>query len=342
VYILTAIDLFTKYAEAVPLRNKEVVTVARALVDVIMCRVGIPAQLLSDNGKEFENNMMREICRLLEIDKLRTTAYKASTNGAVERLHRTMNSMLGKVVSQNQRDWDERLPSVMAAYRASRHESTGYSPNFLLFGRENRAPVDLLWGAPDDDETFSSYDEYVDRKVELMRESYRLAREHLGVSAERNKHYYDMRVRPKVYKTGMWVYYYTPRRYIGRSPKWQKMFTGPFLVIREVGPVNVVIQQSRRSQPFVVHVDKLKLCLADTPQSWLTDTHDRVGDDPDDGPAPAEFAELLELIDAEVANPDTCVDDDIQQSADPGDPEETVSERPRRVIRRPRRFDDFV
>jgi len=200
-------DLFTKWGEAIPIRNKEAVTVARALLDVVFSRFGIPYQLLSDNGKEFDNLMMKEICRLLEIDKIRTTVYKASTNGAVERFHRTLNSMLGKVVSQNQRNWDEFLPTVMGAYRASRHESTGFSPNFLMLGKENAAPLDVVYGIPvGEEEHYESQDGFVDNRLKIMRESYRIARENLGCSAERAKKYYDMRVRPRQFSVGQWVY----------------------------------------------------------------------------------------------------------------------------------------
>ena len=85
---------------------------------------------------------------VLGIDKIRTTPYRASTNGAVEWFHRTLNAMLGRVVSENQLDCDVKLPGVMAAYRASRHDATGYSPNFLMFGRELRAPIDIVLGGP--------------------------------------------------------------------------------------------------------------------------------------------------------------------------------------------------
>jgi transposase InsO family protein len=104
VYILTVIDLFTKHAEAIPLRNKEAISVARALFDCVLVRYGLPLQILSDRGTEFENSVMSELCRLSGIDKLRTTAYKPSTNGGVERFHRTLNAMLGKVVRNHQRD----------------------------------------------------------------------------------------------------------------------------------------------------------------------------------------------------------------------------------------------
>ena len=148
-YILTGIDLFTKWAFAFPVRNHEAVTVAHVLVDRVFAVFGIPAQILSDRGAEFESKLMKEICGALDIEKLRTTSYKPSTNGCVERFHRSLNSLLAKVVSNNQRDWDEWLPSVLAAYHASTHESTGYTPNFLMFGREVRVPLDFAYEDPE-------------------------------------------------------------------------------------------------------------------------------------------------------------------------------------------------
>ena len=175
-------------------------------------------QIRSDQGNEVDSSLMREICRSYGIDKVRTTAYKSSTNGAVERFHRSLNSMLGKVVSDSQRDWVERLPYVMAAYRASRHEATGFSPNLLVFGREVRAPIDLVFGSPDDSPP-TNRAEFVERQESLYREAYSLMQRYLGEQAQRRKKGYDMRVRPAFFTVGTWVWYYSPRRYVGRSPK---------------------------------------------------------------------------------------------------------------------------
>src|SRR5207253_5891685 len=117
-------------------------TVAKILVEQLFSRFGIPSQLLSDLGGEFEGHLMRELCKALEIEKLRTSSYRPSTNGGIERFHRTLNSMLAKVMEENQRTWDEHVPLVLAAYRASKHEATGFTPNYLLLGREVRLPLD--------------------------------------------------------------------------------------------------------------------------------------------------------------------------------------------------------
>ena len=132
--------MFTKWTEAFPLRNKEAETVVKVLVEQVFTRFGTPLSILSDQGKEVDGRFVNEVCRLFGIEKVRTSPYKPSTN-EVERFHRTMNSVLAKTVAEHQKDWDIRLPFVMAAYRASRHEATGYSPNFLVLGREARAPL---------------------------------------------------------------------------------------------------------------------------------------------------------------------------------------------------------
>jgi len=178
--------------------------------------------------------------------------------------------MLGKVVKESQEDWDVQLPHVLAAYRASVHSSTGFTPNRLFLGRENRAPLDLVMNPPAD----ASYngqtvDDFVEKQQEIARESYQQVREHLRTNAERRKIAYDTHVRPREFEIGTWVWYHYPRRYQGRSPKWQRNFTGPYLIVRQIPPVNYVLQRTRASKPFVTHVDKLRKCFSETPVSWI-------------------------------------------------------------------------
>jgi transposase InsO family protein len=105
---------------------------------------------LSDRGPEFESAIIRELCRLIHVDKIRTTAYHAAGNGMIERFHRTLNAMIAKVVAENQKDWPDHIPVALAAYRATVHDATGFTPNKLVFGKENRLPVDLIYGPHSD------------------------------------------------------------------------------------------------------------------------------------------------------------------------------------------------
>ena len=116
-------DSFSKWTEAFPLRNKEAETIAKVLVEQVFTRFGAPLSILSDQGKEVDDRIVGEVCRLFGIEKLRTTPYKPSTN-QVEKFHRTINSILTKTVSEHKRDWDVRLSFAMAAFRASRHDAT--------------------------------------------------------------------------------------------------------------------------------------------------------------------------------------------------------------------------
>ena len=261
-YIVTVVDPFTKWVEAFPAQNKETATVARILVEQVICRFGVPLAILSDRGKEVDGQLMSEVCKLLCVDKMRTTAYKPSTNAAVVRFHRTMNSMLGKMIEENQRDCDTMLPYVMAAYRSSRHEATQYTPNYLMLGREVHAPVDIVYGRPQSP-VLSSYDDYADELQERLKRAYNFVRGHLKTAAERNKKYYDRRVRPQRYHVGDWVYAYQPRRLQVRQEKWCRRFGGPFLVTKIRGPVNLVLQRSKKAKPFCVHIDKVKPYEAD-------------------------------------------------------------------------------
>jgi len=212
-FILTLVDHFSKWAEATPLSNHTAPTVAKALMVHVFTRYGAPRQLLTESGPEFESILFAELMKHMGIDKLRTIAYRASTNGVVERFHRTLNSMIGKVVSETQRDWDERLPAVMAAYRASPHSSTGFSPNRLFLGRETQMPIDIVWGMPEEShEAARPVEEFVEKMRDDMEEMYELTRKQLRVAAERRKACYDIRIKKAEFNTGDWVWYYYPRR----------------------------------------------------------------------------------------------------------------------------------
>ena len=97
-YILTVMDHFTKCAEAFPIRDHKAHTVAKVLLDRLCSRFGMPEELLSDQGPEFESELVAEWCKVLGVRKIRTSPYRPTTNGILERFHRTLNEMIGQVV----------------------------------------------------------------------------------------------------------------------------------------------------------------------------------------------------------------------------------------------------
>ena len=99
-------EYFTKWAEAFPIRDHKVQTVVKILLHNVFSRFGMAEELLIDQGPEFGGELFLELCKALDIRKIRTSPYRTSINGMIERFHRTLNQMLGKVVNENQRDWD--------------------------------------------------------------------------------------------------------------------------------------------------------------------------------------------------------------------------------------------
>ena len=148
----------------------------------------------------------------------------------------------------------------MGAYRSSKHEATGYSPNFLMLGREVHAPLDLVLGVPGDANAVSSYDAYVAELQERLVEAYAITRKHLGVAAERCEKNYDLQVRPVELQVGQQVLFFYPRRrLVNTSPKWERFYQGPMTVLKQIGPLNYLVRKDPHSKPFVAHADKLKL-----------------------------------------------------------------------------------
>jgi len=146
IYILTILCAFSKFAIAIPLPNKSATTVTQALMEHVILKYGTPLSIHSDMGKEFMNSVLQQLCDELGIHRSHTTPYHARGNGAVERWHRSLNAMLGKIVATHQTDWPSHLPFVVNAYNTTEHSSTGFTPYFLLYGREQRTPVDIMMG----------------------------------------------------------------------------------------------------------------------------------------------------------------------------------------------------
>lgn len=145
-YMLVVSDYYTKWPEVFPLVDQKAVTVAEVLYSEVITRFGVPLVLHSDQGRNFEGSVMRELCRLLGMKKARTTPYHPQCDGLVERLNRTLLDLLAKHVNENQKDWDEWIPTVLMAYRLAKHSSAQETPFKLmcLGGRVGRDWM-LFW-----------------------------------------------------------------------------------------------------------------------------------------------------------------------------------------------------
>ena len=135
-YILVMSDHFTKWVEAVPIANQTAKTVAEAFVNEVVARHGVPCKILTDQGRNFEAEIMRQIFLLLGVEKLRTSAYHPQTDGQVERFNRTIKGILTAYVNKDHNEWDVHLALALFVYHNSVHSLSGVSPFRAVYGRE--------------------------------------------------------------------------------------------------------------------------------------------------------------------------------------------------------------
>ena len=142
-YILTLIDTATRWPEAVPLREIRTTDVASALFN-IFSRLGLPKQILSDNGQQLVSKAMSEVMEMMGIERKLSTPYHAQSNGMVERFNGTLKNMLQKLTVDKQNSWDKLIPAVLFAFREIPNTTTGYPPFTLMYGRQVRGPADII------------------------------------------------------------------------------------------------------------------------------------------------------------------------------------------------------
>ena len=229
-YAVVFIDYLTKWPEVFATPDQSSVTVARLLVERIVCRHGVPAELLSDRGATFLSKLMAEVYRLMGIRKVNTTAYHPQTDGLVERFNRTLTDMLAKTVDKQGSNWDERLPYVLFSYRTSLQESTKESPFFLLYGRDARLPTVEALSLPPNRQV-EDLNSYKGELVVGMAEAWSAAQTQVRKAQKRQKVQHDRHATDSRFQVGDRVYVYMPAEKRGKAYKFARPFRGPFRVV---------------------------------------------------------------------------------------------------------------
>ncbi|KHJ40561.1 integrase core domain protein [Trichuris suis] len=185
-YLLVVQDYFTKCLEAIPLKHQTAETVSRELTG-IFCHMGVPSVLHSDQGSNFESDLLHQVLRSFGVKKTRTTPFHPQSDGLVERANRSLLQMFQTYV-RNESQWEEHLPFLLYAYRTSRHASTGNTPFTLVFGRDLKAlPIVPTLQNP----WHYSIDNWSERLQHTMQRLQALAQEHLASASEQQKRAYD-------------------------------------------------------------------------------------------------------------------------------------------------------
>ncbi|CAI5685713.1 unnamed protein product [Oreochromis niloticus] len=268
-YVLVAMDYFTKWPEAYAVPDQSATTTAERLVEEMFARFGVPAELHRDQGRNFESKVFGEICQRLGVEKTRTTPLHPQSDGLVERFNHTLATQLAILTSRHQRDWDRHLPLVLWSYRTAVQESSQCTPAVLMFGRELRTPVDLMFGPPPEPEIDGGPEmDYYRRLRERLQVVHNYTRQAQASAGVRQKRAYDTKCRGEAFVPGDKVWVYCPVRKRGVSPKLCSHWQGPAEVVERLTEVVYRIRMPGPGRLVVLHRDRLAPYRPLAPGCW--------------------------------------------------------------------------
>lgn len=246
-YILSMVDDLTRFVEFAPMPDQMADTVARTLYENILFRYTIPKQIVTDNGANFVGSVFKQLCKMLGIKKLRTTAYHPQSN-IVERQHSSLANYLRNYSNHSQSNWDNFLRAAAHAYNNTKHCSTGFAPMEMLFGFVSETPSNLK-REPEPLYNHSDYCHELRYKLQL---AFNIAKKNLLRKKIKSKENYDKKVNVLNIEVGSRVLMKDP----ARTSKLSEVWIGPYGVI-EVGEVTASI--IRNGKVRKIHNNNLKL-----------------------------------------------------------------------------------
>ena len=245
-----------------PVPNQEVSAVAERLVDEVFHRFSPPEQLHLDQGCQFESNPIMDVCRLLHINKTRTTPYHPQCDGLVEHFNWTLLNMLATCTEDHPGDWEQHVRKVCMAYNMSIQSSTGFSPFYLMFGQQARLPIDLIYGTgPQVVENATSLKNRI-----LVSAAFDLVRRNVSQDHVYQNKLYDQKVHGQPFNTGDWVRLYLPVVGRGGSHKLNCSWKGPYTVMKKISDATYRVQNLQRRKDR--HFNRLKPCSKNIHLEW--------------------------------------------------------------------------
>ena len=262
-YILLIVDHFSRYAQGYATRSKCSKTAAKHLFNDFVLRFGIPGRILHDQGREFENKLFKSLEEYNGVIKSRTTPYHPMGNGAVERMNSTLLKMLRTLPETQKNRWHENVSKMLFAYNSTRHDTTGYSPFYVMFGREPVLPIDAIFGI--DEENFKKESQFVKRWKQEMNDAYKVVRENISQKKQAaEKHWGKNKLMATALQLGDRVLVKNVREK-GGPGKLRSYFEPDVYVITKVGGDGGVVYWIQKeglpkSEVRTVHRNLLKPC----------------------------------------------------------------------------------
>jgi len=254
-YILTVIDMATRYPEAIPMKTINTEEVVDKLFE-IYCRTGMPKRIHTDRGGQFTSELLNEVNRLLMIRHTMSSPYHAQGNSVVERLNGTIKTTLKKLAAERPKEWDRYISPLMFALRDSVHEGHGFTPFELLYGRSVRGPMQILkelWTKEDIQEETKDVYNYMIELQGKIQETCNVAQEEIAKNQKKNEKYYNKRARYRKLEIGDKVLLMIPVK----TDKLKLRWDGPFVIKEKVGDFDYRIEM-KDGKIRTYHINMLK------------------------------------------------------------------------------------
>ena len=236
----------TKYSDAIPLSDITAETVAANFAYDFICRFGCPVAIRTDQGSNFQSQMLKRFAKIFKIQQFRSTAFRPQTMGSLERSHHTLIEYLKMYTDKT--DWDVWVKYAVFSYNTCVHTAHGFTPHELIFGQKARLPSEF--GSKVTEKTYAMY---LDDLISKINQTQATARQKLLIAKERSKYYYDQKLNDKTFSVGEEVYLLKEPR-VG---KFDEQYTGRYKILELIGDRNAKLDFGG-GRFKIVHLDKLK------------------------------------------------------------------------------------
>ena len=259
-HIIVVIDHFTRYVELAPIPQPTAAVVVDAIYRLWIKRYGAPLRLLSDNGREFDNDLLNKgLCAIMGVKKLWITPHHPQGDAVVERFMRTMKVALTMYTNRHKNDWDDHLDTIGYAYNTTMNDSIGELPYFVWFGRIPPA-IPLL--EPRVEPESLTLQEYKMKLIRRLEEAYEIALQRSDKAWQGR----GVRAREGLtevpWQVGDFAWLHNPGEYSKtRVKKLTNPWVGPYVVVEVRSPRVVVLYTPRPNNEqhrSVVSVDRLR------------------------------------------------------------------------------------
>lgn len=260
-YALTMVDHYTKFAVVVPVKDMTAKTTAEVFWKNFVRPYGYPEQILTDQGPAFESDLFQELCSLYGCKKIRTTAYHPQCNGLCERMNKTIIDMLKNVPQQQRSNWPDLLQEITYLYNNTTQCSTGYTPYYLMFGRQGKLPADVKLNLPNEDTQHPlPHSDWVIDHQKRMNEANEIVENRMKLVHQRQEDNFNSNAKAKPLQIGDRVWKKKNHRTSKLDDQWELI---PYTIQAIPFPEVYKIIRDTDQQEKVVHRNQIKPCLAE-------------------------------------------------------------------------------